>query len=43
MVFCTECGKSIADGAKFCANCGAAINGVPYSNEVHRQHEYSGT
>ena len=42
MVFCTECGKSIADGAKFCANCGAAINGVPYSNEVHRQHEYSG-
>lgn len=28
-MFCSNCGKEIAAGAKFCANCGAAVNGQP--------------
>lgn len=25
-MYCTNCGKEIADGVKFCTNCGAAVN-----------------
>ena len=28
-MFCSHCGKEVAAGAKFCANCGAAINSQP--------------
>ncbi|MBO4410832.1 MAG: zinc ribbon domain-containing protein [Lachnospiraceae bacterium] len=29
MAFCTNCGAQIADGAKFCPNCGAAQGAAP--------------
>lgn len=43
MAFCTNCGKELAVGAKFCANCGAA-SGAPdntrrnsvYDGEMHK-------
>lgn len=28
-MFCSHCGKEVAAGAKFCANCGAAVNSQP--------------
>lgn len=27
-MFCTECGKPVADGNKFCANCGAPVQKI---------------
>ena len=27
-MFCTECGKKYAEGAKFCGECGAKVEGV---------------
>lgn len=30
-MFCTECGKPVADTNKFCANCGAPVQKVPQS------------
>lgn len=46
MAFCTECGHKLADGAKFCFECGAKVN-VPitsrgesrktvYDGEIHK-------
>ena len=31
MAFCINCGQELIDGAKFCANCGAKVNG---DNEI---------
>ncbi len=31
-MFCTKCGKSIPDGAKFCPECGAAVNAANNTN-----------
>lgn len=28
MAFCSKCGKELADDAKFCANCGAPVDGA---------------
>ena len=28
MAFCSKCGKELSDGAQFCANCGAPVNGA---------------
>lgn len=28
-MFCTQCGKSTADGSKFCAHCGAILEAAP--------------
>jgi len=28
-MFCSHCGKEVAAGAKFCANCGVAVNSQP--------------
>ena len=27
MAFCINCGQELAEGAKFCANCGKAVTG----------------
>lgn len=27
-MFCSNCGKEVADGAKFCSNCGTLISGI---------------
>jgi uncharacterized protein (TIGR00266 family) len=29
MIYCTKCGTGLADGSRFCPNCGNAIAGVP--------------
>jgi len=29
-MFCHQCGKPLAAGANFCANCGAAVHGTVY-------------
>ena len=39
LLFCTECGDRIADGATFCGNCGVASNrgaatGAPCNREA---------
>ena len=33
MAFCTNCGQELQDGAKFCGNCGKAVNGSNSSNQ----------
>ncbi len=40
MAYCTNCGQQLADGAKFCAGCGAAIN---TNNNTQRRQEWAGT
>ena len=41
MAFCTNCGKKIVDGAKFCQECGSAVP-ASGSGEKKRQMEFSG-
>lgn len=42
MAFCTECGHKLADGAKFCFECGAKVN-VPSSHQAgQRKMVYDG-
>lgn len=44
MAFCINCGRELAEGAKFCANCGKAINGnnsttqrkTIFDGEIHK-------
>lgn len=44
MAFCSHCGHQLADGAKFCANCGRAVDGdgsnnqrkIAYDGEIHK-------
>ena len=46
MAFCIECGYQLADGAKFCFECGARVNAsvsppveqrkTVYDGEIHR-------
>ncbi|MGM9608037.1 MAG: zinc-ribbon domain-containing protein [Oscillospiraceae bacterium] len=44
MAFCVNCGHEVPDGAKFCANCGAAVNSANsgaqrktvYEGEMHK-------
>ena len=34
MRFCTSCGTELADGAKFCRQCGAVIEPLPQAREI---------
>lgn len=44
MSFCIECGQQLVNGAKFCAGCGTAVNGINqntqrktvYEGEIHK-------
>lgn len=44
MAFCINCGQELAEGAKFCANCGKAVDGnssnsqrkTTYDGEIHK-------
>ena len=44
MAFCIKCGQELAEGAKFCANCGKAVNGenltsqrkTVYEGQIHK-------
>ena len=44
MSFCINCGKQLVDGAKFCFNCGASVDGTAdntkrktvYDGEIHK-------
>ena len=44
MAFCSKCGKQLMNGAKFCANCGVAVNAPEtgeqrkacYDGEIHK-------
>lgn len=33
-MYCQNCGKQVVDGAKFCTNCGTAVNGTTESAPV---------
>lgn len=41
MAFCTECGHQLAEGAKFCFECGAKVN-APSSQTEQRKTVYDG-
>lgn len=44
MAFCVNCGQELVEGAKFCANCGKAVDGnssnsqrkTVYDGELHK-------
>ena len=40
MVFCSNCGEKLNDGAKFCHACGASTSGIP--TQQKREQEYAG-
>ena len=42
MAFCTKCGHQLADGAKFCFECGAKVNHPFTSHSESRKSVYDG-
>lgn len=42
MAFCTKCGEPLADGVKFCSNCGTATSNVAKDNVESRKQEWAG-
>jgi len=42
MAFCTNCGHQLADGAKFCFECGAKVNIQELSQDESRKVAYDG-
>ena len=34
-MFCVKCGKELSEGANFCPNCGAAVQGVAESSSTN--------
>ena len=42
MAFCTKCGKQLAEGAKFCFECGAKVNEPSSSRVEYRKIVYDG-
>ena len=41
-MFCQNCGNQLADGAKFCSNCGTATGSVSGNSPSQRKEEYVG-
>lgn len=42
MPFCKNCGSELVSGAKYCTNCGSAINGNQSVNQAERESVYAG-
>ncbi len=42
MPYCVNCGKELVKGAKFCYECGAAVNNVPPDTTPKREQEFAG-
>lgn len=42
MDFCSNCGQQLVEGAKYCFNCGAAVNDVATGERKSREHVYVG-
>ena len=42
MAFCTECGHQLAEGAKFCFECGAKVNAPSSTRVEQRKTVYDG-
>lgn len=42
MAYCMNCGKELPDGAKFCAECGTAVNAAASGNSNQRKTVYDG-
>ena len=42
MAFCTSCGHKLADGSKFCFECGAKVDAPTVSQENQRKTVYDG-
>ena len=42
MLFCSNCGKEVAGGAKFCQHCGHTTSNPPRVDDTQRQQKYSG-
>lgn len=43
MAYCSNCGKQLESGVKFCKECGASVNNETSENKVERKIEYQGT
>lgn len=37
-IYCPSCGQQVSDQAVRCPNCGAALNGNPYQNQVNNNY-----
>ncbi len=35
-MYCSHCGTQVADGARFCAQCGATVQGAPAASSFSR-------
>lgn len=42
MAFCTNCGKQLDEGAKFCSTCGAAVPQTTWEENSERKTVYDG-
>ena len=42
MSFCSNCGQSIANGAKFCSNCGTPVDASSANTQSQRKTVYDG-
>lgn len=42
MAFCPKCGKELAEGAQFCANCGTPVNGAVGNDGSKRVQKFVG-
>ena len=42
MAFCINCGQELAEGAKFCANCGRAVGASQNGVKEQRKTVYDG-
>lgn len=42
MAFCSKCGKELAEGAQFCANCGTPVGGAAVNDGTKRVQKFEG-